>query len=90
MIEKIKLSIQNEIFNRECFFHSGPLSGRRETGPGLNISSPRMKISNLRMKLFVRGGNSMVLSCVRARMNLFDPRPLWVGFGGSLKVGVRK
>ena len=36
-IEKIKLSIRNEIFNREWFFHSGPLSGRRKTGPGIEI-----------------------------------------------------
>ena len=36
-IEKIKLSIQNEIFNREWNFHSRPLSGRRKTGPGIEI-----------------------------------------------------
>ena len=29
-IEKIKLSRPNEIFNREWFFHSGPLSGREK------------------------------------------------------------
>ena len=36
-IEKIKLSIRNEIFNREWFFHSGPLSGRRKTRPEIEI-----------------------------------------------------
>ena len=36
---------------------------------------PRMKISS-ENEHFVRGG--MVFSCVRARMNFFDPRALWV------------
>ena len=35
--EKIKLSIRNEVFNREWNFHSGPLSGRRKTAPGIEI-----------------------------------------------------
>ena len=39
-IEKIKLSIQNEIFNPECIFHSGPsLAAEKKQGPGLNIAS---------------------------------------------------
>ena len=36
-IEEIKLSIRNDIFNREWFFHSEPLSGRRKTRPGIEF-----------------------------------------------------
>ena len=79
-IEKIKLSIRNENFNREWNFHSGPSLAAEKQGLGLKFSieneifKPRMKTSS-ENENFVRGGK--VFSCVRARMNFFDPRALW-------------
>ena len=70
----MKFSIENEIFI------PGPSLAAEEQGLGLKCSieneifKPRMKISSDNEN-FVRGG--MVFSCVRARMNLFDPRALW-------------
>ena len=79
-IEKIKLLMQKEIFNREWIFHSEPLSGRRKTRPGLKFSSenenfkPRMKISSANGS-FVRGG--MVFFMRSSENELFrSPGPL--------------
>ena len=70
----MKFSIENEIFI------PGPSLAAEKQGLGLKFSieneifKPRMKISS-ENENFVRGG--MVFSCVRARMNFFDPRALW-------------
>ena len=67
-------SIENEIFIPD------PSLAAEKQGLGLNFSienenfKPRMNISS-ENENFVRGG--MVFSCVRARMNFFDPRALW-------------
>ena len=71
---RMKFSIENEIFI------PGPSLAAEKQGLGLKFSieneifKPRMKISS-ENENFVRGG--MVFSCVRARMNFFDPRALW-------------
>ena len=71
----MKFSIENEIFI------PGPTLAAEKQGPGLKFSienenfKPRMKFSS-ENENFVRGG--MVFSCVRARMNFFDLRALWV------------
>ena len=71
----MKFSIENEIFI------PGPSLATEKQGLELKFSieneifKPRMKISS-ENENFVRGG--MVFSCVRARMNFFDPRALWV------------
>ena len=71
----MKISIENEIFI------PGPSLTAEKQGPGLKFSieneifKPRMKISS-ENENFVRGG--MVFSCVRARMNFFNPGALWV------------
>ena len=68
---RMKVSIENEIFI------PGPFLGL-----GLKFSIEN-EIFKLRVEIssenenFVRGG--MVFSCVRARMNFFDPRALWGG-----------
>ena len=49
------LSIRNEIFNRQWFSHSGPLSGRRKTGPGIGIFNREWKFQT-ENENFVRGG----------------------------------
>ena len=73
----MKISIENEIFI------PGPSLTAEKQGPGLKFSieneifKPRMKISS-ENENFVRGG--MVFSCVRARMNFFDPGALWERF----------
>ena len=70
----MKFSIENENFI------PGPSLAAEKQGLGLKFSienenfKPRMKISS-ENENFVRGG--MVFSCVRARMNFFDPRALW-------------
>ena len=70
----MKISSENEIFI------PGPSLTAEKQGPGLKFSienenfKPRMKISS-ENENFVRGG--MVFSCVRARMNFFDPGALW-------------
>ena len=70
----MKFSIENEIFI------PGPSLAAEKQGLGLKFSieneifKPRMKISS-ENENFVCGG--MVFSCVRARMNFFDPRALW-------------
>ena len=70
----MNISIENEIFIL------GPSLTAEKQGPGLKFSieieifKPRMKIST-ENENFVRGG--MVFSCVRARMNFFDPGALW-------------
>ena len=70
----MKFSIENEIFI------SGPSLAAEKQGLGLKFSienenfKPRMKIS-CENENFVRGG--MFFSCVRARMNFFDPWALW-------------
>ena len=79
-IEKNKLSIRNENFNREGNFHTGPLSGRRKTGPGIDIFNREWKFQteneNFKREWKFRAwGND--ISCVRARMNCFDSRALW-------------
>ena len=72
----MKFSIENG------FFIPGPSLAAEKQGLGLKFSieneifKPRMKISS-ENENFVRGG--MVFSCVRARMNFFDPRALWEG-----------
>ena len=72
----MKFPIENEIFI------PGPSLAAEKQGLGLKFSieneifKPRMKISS-ENENFVRGG--MVFSCVRARMNFFDPRALWEG-----------
>ena len=74
---RMKFSIENG------FFVPGPSLAAEKQGLGLKCSienenfKPRMKISSENDN-FVRGG--MVFSCVRARMNFFDPRALWVFF----------
>ena len=78
----MKFSIENEIFI------PGPSLAAEKQGLGLKFSieneifKPRMKISS-ENENFVRGG--MVFSCVRARMNFFDPRALWEGKEGQGK-----
>ena len=68
----MKFSIENG------FFIPGPSLAAEKQGLGLKFSienenfKPRMKISS-ENENFVRGG--MVFSCVRARMNFFDPGP---------------
>ena len=70
----MKISIENEIFI------PGPSLAAEKQGLGLKFSienenfKPRMKFSS-ENENFVRGG--MIFSCVRARMNFFDPRALW-------------
>ena len=78
----MKFSIENG------FFIPGPSLAAEKQGLGLKFSieneifKPRMKMSS-ENEHCVRGG--MVFSCVRARMNFFDPRALWVwGTGGIL------
>ena len=77
----MKFSIENEIFI------PGPSLAAEKQGLGLKFSieneifKPRMKIPS-ENENFVRGG--MVFSCVRARMNFFDPRALWVFSKGNL------
>ena len=76
----MKISIENEIFI------PGPSPAAEKLGLGLKFSienekfKPRMKISS-ENENFVRGG--MIFSCVRARMNFFDPRALW-GLGSEM------
>ena len=71
----MKFSIENG------FFIPGPALAAEKQGLGLKFSIEneifklRMKISS-ENEIFVRGG--MIFSCVRARMNFFDPRALWV------------
>ena len=71
---RMKFPIGNEIFS------PGRSQAAEKQGLGLKFSiekeifKPRMKISS-ENENFVRGG--MVFSCVRARMNFFDPRALW-------------
>ena len=82
----MKFSIENEIFI------PGPSLAAEKQGLGLKFSieneifKPRMKISS-ENENFVRGG--MVFSCVRARMNFFDPRALWE-FGGRYALEVSR
>ena len=70
----MKFSIENEIFI------PGPSLTAEKQGLGLKFSieieifKTRMKISS-ENENFVRGG--MVFSCIRARMNFFDPGALW-------------
>ena len=70
----MKFSIENG------FFIPGSSLAAEKQGLGLNFSieneifKPRMKIST-ENEHFVRGG--LVFSCVRARMNFFDPWALW-------------
>ena len=71
----MKFSIENEILI------PGPSLAAEEQGLGLKFSieneifKPIMIISS-ENENFVRGG--WFFSCVRARMNFFDPRALWV------------
>ena len=82
----MKFSIENG------FFIPGPSLAAEKQGLGLKFSieneifKPRMKISS-ENESFVRGG--MVFLCVRARMNFFDPRALWV-LGGKSESLLRK
>ena len=70
----MKFSIENG------FFIPGPSLTAEKQGPGLKFSIENENFK-LRMKIscenenFVRGG--MVFSCVRARMNFFDPGAPW-------------
>ena len=83
----MKISIENEIFI------PGPSLTAEKQGPGFKFSieneifKPRMKISS-ENENFVRGG--MVFSCVRARMNFFDPGALWVKKNIHRMVAVQK
>ena len=73
----MKFSIENESFI------PGLSLAAEKQGLGLKFSieneifKRRMKISS-ESENFVRGG-MVFFSCVRARMNFFDPRGLWVG-----------
>ena len=73
----MKFSIENE------FFIPGPSLAAEKQGLGLKFSIEN-EIFKLRMKIssenenFKRGGMFFFFfSCVRARMNFFDPRALW-------------
>ena len=71
----MKFSIENG------FLILGPSLAAEKQGLGLKFSieneifKPRMKISS-ENENFARGG--MIFSCIRARMNFFDPWALWV------------
>ena len=80
-IEKLKLSMQNEIFNREWNVHSGPLSGRRKTGPGIEIFNREWHFQteneiSSENENFVRGGMAFFHAFEREWMFLIPA--LWL------------
>ena len=83
------ISIENEIFI------PGPSLTAEKQGPGLKFSieneifKPRMKISSENENFVLGGMFFFFFSCVRARMNFFDPGALWGFFLISLSAEMR-